>query len=1010
MVKRMFIATLVAIGPLLALAQNVITGRVIDAKTGEPLIGASVIVKTDRQGVATDVDGNFSLTTNKEFPLTLHLDFVGYRGLDLDVYDNSEPVEIKLQENYRFTEEIVVIGYGQQKRSDLTGSISVVSAEQIKKIASSSFDNALAGTVAGLQATPTSGQPGGGISLRIRGGNSIQGGNEPLYVIDGFPIYNTAATAGTVSGATLNPLSAINPGDIESINVLKDASATAIYGSRGANGVIIITTKKGASNQASVTYEGSVGWQSLQKKISVLNAHDFAVLRNEALYDTNPERGAYQYMDQDAINSLGDGTDWQDAAFRTAMVTNHQLSIIGGNEKTKYAISGNYYDQDGIIINTGFTRFSGRVNLDSKISRQLTVGINASVSQSNAKVSPSGIVSGLILMPATATIYEADGSYTLRNPFENDFSNPIASLKEQTNKTRNFKFLGTAFGEYSFLPELRFKVLFGANIDNGRETRYIPSVIFEGAPSNGIASIGYVYSQSWLNENTLTYDKIFKKVHNLSLLAGFTQQKTTIDITRTGSSYFVSDDLTYNSLQSGSVVTTPHSSATENTLISFIGRINYNYADQHFLSFSIRGDGSSRFGSSNKWGVFPSAGYSWNLTKAPFLYQQKEWLSNLKLRLSYGVTGNQEIGNYQSLSTMSSVTYNFGDTNVIGYKPDRIPNEALSWETTHQFDAGIDLGFWNNRLNVTLDYYYKKTKDLLLDVEIPLTTGFSKSLQNYGSVVNQGFELSINSLNFTGEFTWNTLFNLSLNRNKVLEIGNGADSYLSGNYIVQVGQPLGSFYGALTDGILQEGEESSKGTYTGNGTPKAGDRLYKDVNNDGTFTTSSDRVIIGSAQPDFVFGLSNEWTWKGFDLSIFLQGTVGNEIINGNRQSLEIFNGQQNADTYALERWTPSKPSLSVPRAKMDPAPVFSDRLVEDGSFLRIKNVTLGYTIPSKIVKRLKLSNVHLYASATNLLTLTSYSGFDPEVTSGDNTISQGTDSGIYPVSRTYTIGISIKF
>lgn len=997
-------------------AQNLITGRVIDAKTGEPLIGASIVVKTEKLGAVTDVDGKFNLSTQKDFPLTLHLAYVGYRGLDVDVYDNAEPVEIQLQENYRFTDEVVVIGYGKQKRSDLSGAISSINVDDITKNVGASFNSLLDGSTSGLQVTPVSGQPGASVSLRVRGGSSVEGGNEPLYVIDGFPIYNDHVSAGVLSASSNDPLSAINPGDIESISVLKDASATAIYGSRGANGVIIITTKKGkTSDRANITYEGSVGWQSLRKKYDVLNGREFAELRNDALYDGNPDGGRYQYFSEEELNAIGNGTDWQDAAYRSALITNHQLSISGGNEKTHYAISGNYYDQDGILINTGFKRFSGRINLDSKLTKRLTVGVNLTASKTDTKAAPSDAVFALIQLPATGTIYDEDGSYTFQNPFNVALSNPIASLHEQTNKSRSYRLLATAFGEYELLKDLKLKLLFGTDVNASKEYSYVPSSLYEGYQSKGTASLGNVDANNWLNENTLSYYKIFNKVHHLSVLLGFTQQESKQEIVRSGSQNFVSDALGYNNLQGGSVITTPYSYAAENSMISWLGRVSYNYNDRHNLTVSLRRDGSSRFGKDRKWGTFPSVGYAWNLSNEDFLKPYKNTLSNLKLRLSYGVTGNQEIGNYQSLSTLSSTLYTLNSSVVVGFAPDRIANNELGWETTYQFDAGLDIGLFNDRLNLTVDYYRKKTKDLLMEVAIPYTSGYSTSLQNFGSVLNQGFEFSANASILTGALKWDASTNLSLNRNKVIGLGGTSSTYITSSmyssYIIKEGQPLGTFYGAVYDGVLQAGEESTKGKNTYNQEAIAGDRLYKDLNGDGKFTNAEDRTAIGNAQPDFTFGISNKLTYKNFDLSFFLSGSVGNDIANINRVRLSLFTGNQNAIQDARDRWTATNPSHSISRAKYsDPAAVFSSEFIEDGSYLKLKNITLGYTLPQAFVKKLGLSSLRFYASGTNLLTFTGYTGYDPEVTSADNALTAGTDYGAYPSAKTYNFGVIVKF
>jgi TonB-linked SusC/RagA family outer membrane protein len=989
-------------------AQNniTLTGKVVDKGTKLPLAGATVHIKGTTHEVVTNDAGEFHFLTGQRLPVTYVISYIGYQTFEVTQTSNENFIAT-LEQGANQLNDVVVVGYGKQKRSDVTGSIATVSSKALNQPVSS-LDQVLKGAAAGVQATQTSGQPGGGVSIRIRGGSSIQGGNEPLYVIDGFPVYNNASSSGAITGATVNPLSAINPSDIESIDILKDASATAIYGSRGANGVIIVTTKKGRTDRSSITYDGSYGKQSIRKKVDVLDAKGFAVLRNEVLYDVTPAKGKFQYLSQQQIDSLGKGTDWQDEAFQSAPIQNHQLSISGGNAKTRYLVSGNYFAQDGIIKNTGFDRISGRANLDVQASNRLKINANITASKTKTDIAPNGIVTALLTMPPTATIYEPNGSYTLRNPFENIFSNPIAALNEQTNKANTLRLFATGSGEYTILKGLELKVLLGTDVSNTTERSYIPATIYEGSSTRGSASIGTVESNSWLNENTLTYTTKINK-HYINALAGFTQQEYTRDVTRTGAQQFVSDDLQENSLQSGSVTTKPFSDNTKWVLHSYLGRVNYNYNNRYFVTASLRADGSSRFGKGNKWGYFPSAALSWKLSSEPFFNTLSDVFSDLKLRASFGATGNQEIGEYQSLATLTSLSYIFGNNIVTGFTPNKLPNEKLGWETTHQYDAGIDAGFINNRLVLTLDAYYKKTQDLLLNVEIPWTTGQASMLQNFGSVENRGLEIGVNTKNLTGKLQWNTSANISLNRNKVLSIGSGATSYISGNYIIKVSEPLGSFYGTVTDGILQTGEGTTKGKYTGSATPKPGDRLYNDISGDGSFTTAADRTIIGNAQPDYIFGISNDFNWKGFDLSVFLQGSQGNQILNTNLQTLELFTGQQNSAATALQRWTPDSPSNTIPRAKLDPAPVFSNRFIENGSFVRIKTISLGYTIPQSIIAKAKLSSVRFYVIGQNLVTWTKYSGFDPEVTSGSN-VSPGTDNGIYPIAKTISGGVTINF
>lgn len=995
---------------------NQITGTVVD-KDGLSVISAAVEEVGAQNYTTTDFDGNFTLTSKKELPITLKISYVGFKTQSIQLYEISdEPIQIILKSD-NLLDEVVIIGYGSQKKGDLVGSVGSVSKELIEQQPVSSLDRAIQGAVAGVQVTQTSGQPGGGVSIRVRGGGSIQGGNEPLYVIDGFPVYNSSSSAGVASGGNVNALSSINPSDIESIDILKDASATAIYGSRGANGVIIITTKRGKKNKTEIAFESSYGLQSLRKKLDVLDAKEFAALRNDALFDSNPGLGPNQYLTQAQIDQLGKGVDWQDAAFRDAPIQQYQLSISGGNEDARYAVSGGYFKQDGILIDTDFKRWSTRINLDVKATDKLKVGLSFTGNSTGSNIgsnvtggNASSIITALLSMPPTASIYEPDGSFTLRNPFENIISNPIATLKQRVNQSNGIRLLGTAFAEYNILDNFIFKTSFGIDYNNTKENSFIPTTLYEGSIVNGQANIGVRNSNSLLNENTLTYTTNFGN-HNLDLLAGYTTQVFKSDIVRAGSTQFVSNDFTYNSLQSGATPSTPFSNTAEWTLVSYLARANYSYDNRYFLTSSIRADGSSRFGKNNKWGYFPSVGAAWKINNEAFFSPLSNKISDLKLRVSFGSTGNQEIGVYQSLSTLTNVNYLFNDNVMSGFTPERIANDDLGWETTNQFDAGFDIGFFNNRVLLSLDGYYKKTTDLLLNVELPWTSGYDTSLQNFGAVENKGFELSLNSVNFDGDFSWNTNFNISFNRNKLLSLGDLAeDSFVSGNYIVKVGQPLGTFYGTVTDGILQAGEESTKGIFTGNASPRAGDRLYKDVNGDGQFTTAADRTIIGNAQPDYIFGITNNFNWKGFDLSVFFQGSVGNEILNQNLNTLELFNGQQNAAGVARNRWTATNPSNSIPRAKLDPAPIFSDRLIEDGTYVRLKNLTLGYTLPDSITKKLHLNNVRFFVTGYNLLTWTSYSGFDPEVTSVDNTVSQGTDAGVYPSSRTITTGFKINF
>lgn len=1010
MLRKFSFLLLLLVGSInLTFAQSVVKGSVKD-DSGQALPGATIILKGSSKYAVTDVSGEFSIGAAKDFPFTLVVNMTGYEPQEIDIYELSdEPSEVVLKSS-NVLDKVVVIGYGTQKKGDLTGSIASVSPTALKQPISS-FERALQGAAAGVQVTQVSGQPGSAVSIRIRGGNSITGGNEPLYVIDGFPVYNSNsdANAGVTAGPSINALASLNPSDIESIDVLKDASATAIYGSRGANGVVIITTKKGRAGQNTLTYDAYYGKQEIIKKVDVLtSAKDWAILKNEARVNA----GKTPYYTTDQINAMTGGTDWQKEAFTVAPIQNHQLSLTGGDDRTRYSISGNYFKQDGILRHTDFERYSGRLNLDRDFSSKFKVGVNLTASKITASVANAGIVNSLLSMPPAVAVRDASGKYTYRSEFETPLGNPIATLEKETNRTTTYRLLGNVFGEYTLLDGLVAKVSFGTDVINNKQNRYVPSDIFQGANSNptGKATVGSKFTSTWLNENTLSYSKTFGGKHSFNAVVGYTQQAYHTEYAIAGSESFVTDQLTYNDLGSGSVYSQPSSGASDWALNSYLGRINYSLSQKYLFTISARADGSSRFGKANKWGYFPSAAFAWNASREEFLKNVSS-ISNLKLRLSAGVTGNQEIGQYLSLATLGTNTYFFGGQTYVGFAPNRISNPELGWETTAQYDGGFDLGLFKDRVNVVVDLYYKKTTNLLLNVPVPYTTGQSTSLQNYGSVENKGIELGINTENLKGVLTWNTNFVFSVNRNKVLSLGDGANYIISGANIAQVGQPLGSFYGYKTNGLFQTGDDIANLPTINAATTKPGDRRYVDVNGDGKITQADDRTIIGNAQPKFQGGITNTLSYLNFDLTVFFQGTYGNKLFNQNKQQLELLTGQQNASTSALERWTPTNPTNEVQRAFEDPAAVNTSRYVEDASFLRLKNITLGYNLPKSIAAKIRSSQIKVYISAQNLITWTKYTGFDPEVSRNEqSTLTQGIDYSIYPASRSYLAGLSISF
>lgn len=975
-----------------------IKGKLTDDQTGEAIIGAFVYIKGTKTGGQTDVDGNFEIKTKQEPPFTLAVSYVGYQVKEIEVYEQDEAVEFKLRPTSALS-EVVVVGYGEQKREDFTGSLASV-PQELKSQPVSSVERLLQGAVAGVQVTQTTGQPGGGVAVRVRGGTSITAGNEPLYVIDGFPVYNDNAMsdATVANGPKINPLSTINTSDIESIDVLKDASATAIYGSRGANGVILVTTKKGRAGGSSINYDGYYGVQSVVKTLPVLNARQWGELKNDAFRDS----GKQPYYTQEQLDQLGEGTNWQKEAFRQGAIQNHNLSILSGSDKTRFAISGNYFKQDGILQNTDFERYAARLNLEHEHSKRFKIGTYLTGSQTLSQIAPQAVVPALLQMPPTVSVYNADGTFTLRSPYESPLANPINSLYNQLNESKTNRILGNVYGEYKILEGLSAKVLIGVDLIDNKQNRFLPATVYEGSLVSGQAQVGTVFSLNWLNEYTLNYTKHFNENHKLDAVVGYTQQRSNTRGTVAQSAGFATDYFEYNNLGAGTTLLQPLSFSNEWVLKSYLGRVNYGFKDKYFLTLTVRADGSSRFGNNNKWGSFPSAAVAWNAGKEDFIRQFKG-ISLLKFRFSAGLTGNQQIPTYKSLDEITYYRYNFGNNIVSGYAPSTYANPNLTWEKTFQYDFGIDFGFLKNRVNIVFDLYYKKTSDLLLNVPVPYTSGVANVFVNQGVVENKGVEIGINSQNIQGKLRWNTNFVFSANKNKILSLGDGVDYIIADPSIAQVGSSLGSFYVYKTNGLFQAGDDFSVSPTQNT---KAGSQKYLDINGDGKIDQANDRVIVGNALPKFIAGLTNTFSYKGFDLTIFLQTSYGNKIYNTNRQQLELGTGYVGASTVLLNRWTPTNTNTDVHRAIEDPAATNSDRFVEDASYLRLKNVSLGYTIP-----KLKKVTLRVYVSAQNWKTWTSYTGYDPEASLNEQaTLNQGIDNGVYPNSKTVLGGLSLTF
>jgi TonB-linked SusC/RagA family outer membrane protein len=927
------------------------------------------------------------------------------------------------------------VGYGTQKRKELTGSIVSVSKDALAQL-STSFEAVLGGAIPGLNVTQSSGQPGAAYNIRIRGGNSVTGGNEPLYVIDGVIIYDDAASSSTSTGISrisprLNPLASINPGDIESIDVLKDVSATAIYGSRGSNGVIIITTKSGKKGRNNIEYQYTAGWQQVSKKIDLLDAKDWAKLNQEIYPVTDSDRGEYYGWSQEQLNKLGRGTDWQSAALRTAPTQNHQLTISGGDEKTRYLISGNFTDQDGIILNTNFKRYAGRFNFERDLFSNLTVGLVANAGKliQNGLADYGGLETGsasnslgyVILIPQTVPIYNADGTFNYNNVHEwgdlrygNRTVNAISDLVNTVSQNINNSVTGTFFADWDILPSLKARVSAGLNLVNATQNFFGPSSSAAGFLAKGYGSTGNRRTDSWQYEYTLNYNKLFNREHFVNILAGYTTQTTDSERTLVASSNFSNETLTYHNLQASEGLIAPTTSATKSILNSLLGRLNYTLRDKYNLTATLRADGSSRFAEGHKWGYFPSVGLSWNIEKEPFLKEVKA-IDGLKFRLSAGTVGNQEIGDYRFLNTYNTLKYSFSNNIVIGYVKGNRANTDLKWETTSSYNAGIDLGL-HRRFSIVADVYYKKTSDLLLNIPVEVTSGYSTQLRNVGSLTNRGVELEVTGLLVdTKDLTWNLSANIAKNINTVTSVALENGYVISGNTILQEGEEYGSFYGLQFGGIAQKSDDKNgDGVITAgesdvpipqrnsDGTVLPGDVTYIDQNGDNIIDLDHDRVVLGSPQPDFIYGFSTTVRYRAFSLFAAFQGNQGNKILNSLRQRLERPDPSYNASATLLGRWTETNPSNTVPRAAVSAVTDLDSRYVEDASFLKLRTLSLNYILPVRF-SAAPSARITLSGTAQNLLTLTGYSGYDPEVASG-------TDSGVYPASRNFTFGIKVSY
>ena len=1006
---------------------RIITGKVI-SPDGMSIPGVNVVLKGTVTGTVTDADGQYSISVPGSASI-LVFSFLGYEKQEIPVGD-QRTLNVTLNPTDEMLSDVVVIGYGSVKKSDLTGSVVSVKADEIQSVHATTFDQALQGRAAGVQVIQTNGTPGGETNIRIRGTSSVNASSEPLYVIDGM-LVNSDGGEVSVSGRgpRIGPLASINPNDIESIEVLKDASAAAIYGSRGANGVILITTRRGKEGAGKIDLDVYYGVQQVARKLDLLNAAEYATLVNDAAI------AAGQTPIYVNPANLGEGTDWQEELLQLAPTSNYQLSFTGGTAATKYAVSGSYFTQEGIVIGSDFNRFSFRINLDQEINKYISMGTNLSFSGLRAnrvETGPGAIVGGVVAnalqMNPILPVYDATrpGGYTYEHDRKDGIGNPVAEALDYESLTSTYRILGNSYLNFRIAKGLEFKTSLGIDGLTSKSNSYGPNYLKRTATSLGVASIADLMAITWLNENILSYKYDINDQHHLDVLFGFTAQQFKNESLFAFGLEFSDNRTGYHNLGAALNPQNPGNGESKWSMISYLGRANYNIQDKYLFTFSGRIDGSSKFAEGNKYGFFPSGAFAWRASEEDFI-KDSELISNLKVRASYGFIGNQSIGPFQSLALIGPLgqgVFNSGagSETFIGSEPLSYPNKDLKWETTEQANLGVDFGVWDNRLSITADVYLKKTTDLLLSTPIPYTTGFGGTLLNVGNVENKGLDIDLRTVNLKGPFSWNSSFNISVNRNKITNLASEEDIQLGVGNILREGEPIGSFYGYVFEGIFQSDEEAAsspvlKGQEATGANPlsraKAGDRKYRNLDGNNVID-ENDRTLIGSAEPAFIYGINNELSFRNFTFTFFFQGSQGNEMVNLNNANLENFNGQQNVLAEAgLNRWTPENRGNKYPRAlaagSLDNA--FSSRLVEDASYLRLKNINLSYNVPLSVINRIGFKNLTVYASATNLLTLTKYTGYDPEGNAyGTTTNIVGVDNGNYPQTKTYTLGLQLGF
>jgi TonB-dependent starch-binding outer membrane protein SusC len=990
-----------------------VTGKVTD-DTGDGLPGVTVSVKGTTTATVTDLNGTYAIEAAAG--ATLVFTYTGFETQEINV-GNSAVVDVRLKSNENLLNDVVVIGYGSVRKSDLTASVATVKSADLKAMPVTSVDQAISGRAAGVNITQASGAPGGAVTVRVRGPNSISSGGEPLYVIDGIPVFsqNDNFSAGGNRTAS-NALASINPNDIESVEVLKDASGTAIYGSRGSNGVVLITTKRGKSGQTRIDYEGSQGIQTIAKTIEMMNATEYAEYQNARARSRNQSE---PYANP---ASLGQGTNWLDETSRNGAIMNHNLNFSGGNERVTFSIAPGYFKNEGIIQNTDFERYSLRGNVEAKfLNDRVRVGTNTVLSRTSTNAiptdrgGPGGAIITILGQSPIGPVFGADGSYDLQAYDGRFLTNPLAEVREVIDRDRGMRYLSNNYVNFELAKGLNFRTSFGVDMYNAnRETWYSRETRL-GRERNRSYEIQSRNVLNYINENILSYSTSFGN-SRLDAVAGYTYQTDDNRSFGITTNDFTTDDLEVNQLGGGVKPQVPFSGRVNWVLRSMLGRVNYALMDKYLVTVTFRRDGSSRFGPNNKYANFPSIALAWRAKEESFL-KNVDAISDFKVRASYGITGNSEIPANQSAARLSDgQNYLIGGELVPGVAVTRVSNPDLKWERTQMMDFGVDFGIMGGRVNFTADYFRNRTSDLLLNVVTPLSTGFTSAFQNSGELENRGFELTMNALAVkTRDFTLNIGGNISTLKNEVLNLGGTAPFYSyvvshlgpEGSYIAE-GLPIGGWYGFNAIGIWQNQAEIDANPNLA-GIDKPGYVRYEDVNGDGKID-NGDRTYLGDPNPDITWGLNTGINFKGLDFNIFFRGAHGHQIRN--LQASEHADGVGNYNQYkvvATDSWSPSNPGGTRP--VVDATREFpsyfrrSNFFIEDGDFVRLQNMTIGYTLPS--IKNVR--SLRIYVSGQNLALWTKYSGFDPEVSNGGQSIlNRGDDYDAYPRARTFNLGVQL--